>query len=103
MLNDDRCSNFNQKLAHIDYLSNRGVVPVGKWITFEGIGCSGKSTQVETIVGWLRESGFDAVATKEPGRTEVGAQLREMFCFVSSSTQEKGLLHRLGKAPSTNS
>jgi len=76
MMIDARIS-INNWLGSIIFRTEE-MLPVGKWITFEGIGCSGKSTQVETIVKWLRESGFDVVATKEPGGTEVGAELREM-------------------------
>ncbi|NRQ56329.1 dTMP kinase [Brevibacillus sp. HD1.4A] len=49
----------------------------GKWITFEGIGGSGKSTQVNKIAEWLKSiSNTEIVTTKEPGGTEVGMQLR---------------------------
>jgi dTMP kinase len=51
----------------------------GVFITIEGIDGSGKTTQARRLVEWLREHGYDAVATREPGGTEVGVRLREIL------------------------
>ncbi len=51
----------------------------GKFITFEGIDGSGKSTQLKLLVDMLRSKGTDVVATCEPGGTDLGRELRRVF------------------------
>lgn len=46
------------------------------FITLEGIEGSGKSTQVENIVAFLQGRGYECVTSREPGGTEIGAQIR---------------------------
>lgn len=51
----------------------------GKFITFEGIDGSGKSTQLRLFASELRMRKFDLVTTLEPGGTPLGRRLREAF------------------------
>ena len=51
----------------------------GKFITFEGIDGSGKSTQLRMLAGALRERGIDPLTTWQPGGTPLGRRLREAF------------------------
>lgn len=51
----------------------------GKFITFEGIDGSGKSTQLGMLAGDLRSRGIDVITTQEPGGTPLGRRLREAF------------------------
>jgi dTMP kinase len=51
----------------------------GKFITFEGIDGSGKSTQLQLFANELRRQNLDVVTTLEPGGTSLGRKLREVF------------------------
>ena len=51
----------------------------GKFITFEGIDGSGKSTQLRLLAGSLRAREIDVLTTFEPGDTPLGRRLREAF------------------------
>jgi dTMP kinase len=51
----------------------------GKFITFEGIDGSGKSTQLRMLTGSLRERGVNLITTQEPGGTPLGRRLRDAF------------------------
>lgn len=51
----------------------------GRFITFEGIDGSGKSTQLGLLQTALSARGIDIVRTLEPGGTSLGRKLREAF------------------------
>jgi dTMP kinase len=55
----------------------------GLFVAFEGGEGSGKSTQVERLAEWLRESGTAVTTTHEPGATDVGAQIRRLLLHDS--------------------
>lgn len=50
-----------------------------RFITFEGIEGSGKSTHVDLAGEYLKAKGIDFVTTHEPGRTELGMEIRELL------------------------
>jgi dTMP kinase len=51
----------------------------GMLIAFEGGEGSGKTTQARLLAIWLREQGYDVIATHEPGATKVGMRLRALL------------------------
>lgn len=57
----------------------------GKFITFEGLDGSGKSTQLERLASRLRESGITVAVTREPGGTETGEKLRQLILDSNTS------------------
>lgn len=48
----------------------------GKFIVFEGIDGSGKTTQMRLLGDFLRERGMDVVLTQEPTHSPIGSLLR---------------------------
>jgi dTMP kinase len=51
----------------------------GLFITFEGGEGSGKTTQLKTLLAYLRAAGRDAIETRDPGGTPIGKQIRELL------------------------
>lgn len=56
----------------------------GKFITFEGLDGSGKSTQVAKLARSLRAHGFSVTITREPGGTAAGERIREVLLHSST-------------------
>ncbi|TKZ20570.1 dTMP kinase [Shimia litoralis] len=50
----------------------------GRFITFEGIDGSGKSTQIRMLADTLRGDGYDVVLTREPGGSEGAEEIRSL-------------------------
>ena len=51
----------------------------GRFITFEGIEGSGKSTNIAWAEDFLCSKGIDVLLTHEPGRTRIGEELRSVL------------------------
>ena len=51
----------------------------GKFIVFEGIDGSGKTTQINLVARSLEEQGRQVLCTREPGGTRIGAMLRKLL------------------------
>ena len=49
---------------------------MGKFIVFEGVDKSGKSTQILKVEEWLKEKGYNVIRLYEPGYTKLGNCLR---------------------------
>ena len=50
----------------------------GRFITFEGIDGSGKSTQTKLLAARLQDEGYDIILTREPGGSEGAEEIREL-------------------------
>ncbi len=57
----------------------------GKFITFEGLDGSGKSTQVEKLARSLRAHGLSVTITREPGGTAAGEKIRDVLLHSATS------------------
>jgi len=53
--------------------------PRGLLLALEGGEGAGKSTQARLLAIWLRDQGYDVVATHEPGATKMGMRLRALL------------------------
>lgn len=74
---------------------------VGYFISFEGGEGSGKSTQIERLVVWLRARNFALHVTREPGGTRIGTSIRELLLHPDHrhlSARAEALLYQADRA-----
>lgn len=64
----------------------------GRFITLEGIDGAGKSSHVQWLVDFLRDRGHVVVATREPGGTPLGEQLRQCLLTEAMHLETETLL-----------
>jgi dTMP kinase len=78
----------------------------GRFVVFEGVEGSGKSTQIQSLVQWVEQTGWQSwmqkhflpavsplLLTREPGGTVLGQQLRSLL-LDSALTATEGLSDR---------
>jgi dTMP kinase len=78
----------------------------GLLIAFEGGEGSGKTTQARLLAIWLREQGYDVVATHEPGATKVGMRLRALLldtAHTGLSPRAEALMYAADRAEHVDS
>lgn len=65
---------------------------MSKFITFEGIDGSGKTTQISLLSSYLSENGIDNIVIREPGNTILSEQIRELLLSNKSQMDSKSEL-----------
>jgi dTMP kinase len=73
----------------------------GLLIAFEGGEGAGKTTQARLLAIWLREQGYDVMATQEPGATKVGMRLRALLldtAHAGLSARAEALMYAADRA-----
>lgn len=73
----------------------------GRFIVFEGGDSVGKSTQVQLLARWLEAQRLPHVVTRQPGGTEVGAELRRLVLdprYGDVSPRAEALMYAADKA-----
>lgn len=58
------------------------------FITFEGPDGSGKTTQIARLIEFLSDKDCDVIATREPGGTSIGDQIREVVHAVDNQSMQ---------------
>jgi dTMP kinase len=74
-----RGEEFSPVPSHTNGHEPEIVQPHGLLLALEGGEGAGKSTQARLLAIWLRDQGYDVVATHEPGATKVGMRLRALL------------------------
>ena len=77
------------------------IVHRGLLIAFEGGEGAGKTTQARLLAIWLREQGYDVIATHEPGATKVGMRLRALLldtAHTGMSSRAETLMYAADRA-----
>ena len=59
-----------------------------KFITFEGIDCSGKTTQIELLKNRLIDEKQNVYIVRDPGGTEVSESIRKIILDTNNSINE---------------
>ncbi len=70
----------------------------GKFIVFEGIDGSGKTTQLKLLSEYLKKKNLDCVLTKNPTNGKIGAILREHYLKNKTSPLADALLFAADRA-----
>jgi dTMP kinase len=80
--------------------------PQGLLLALEGGEGAGKSTQARFLAIWLRDQGYDVVATQEPGATKIGMRLRALLldtAHTGLSPRAEALMYAADRAEHVSS
>lgn len=73
----------------------------GRFITFEGPDGSGKTAQLDLLVDELTQAGYPILATREPGGTPIGDQIRATLLDLKNTAmvdRTEALLYQAARA-----
>jgi len=70
----------------------------GRFVTFEGVDASGKSTQARLLAEALRRRGHRVVETREPGGTPLGEAVRGLLLDGAQSPTPEAEVHLFAAA-----
>ena len=65
--------------AQVDTKAAANVLPLGRFISFEGTEGVGKTTAIETLCARLQANGIDYLRTREPGGSPFAEHLRTIL------------------------
>lgn len=74
---------------------------LGRFLAFEGLDGSGKSTLIKGLSAELKKCGVEFVVSREPGGTELGAEIRQMLLRVKGDApvpRSEALLYQADRA-----
>ncbi len=58
------------------------------FITFEGSEGSGKTSQIPALAQYLQDAGYTVLATREPGGTRIGDQVRQILSDLDNTEMD---------------
>ena len=72
----------------------------GLLISFEGIDGAGKTTQIKALAGELRARGYQVLALREPGGTDISESIRDLLLDVRNriNPMAEALLYAAARA-----
>lgn len=71
---------------------NQSIKHTGQFITLEGVDGAGKSSHIPAIIDILKHNNHTVIATREPGGTPLGEQLREILLHEAMHPETETLL-----------
>lgn len=70
----------------------------GRFVTFEGIEGSGKTTLINSVKNWLQKKDLEVISTREPGGSELGPKLRQLILETKPAPETELLLFAADRA-----
>lgn len=84
------CDRIEKKRAFCldSFLRSVSRLRAGKFITFEGIDGSGKTTQIKYLADYLESLGHEVLLLREPGGTKISEEIRRILLDMKNEGME---------------